>query len=60
MTGNFGFVFRCDGKGNFGFVPPSRSGISVNGDVREIIYRDEELIFALNGQSLKFYRKNPR
>jgi len=58
MTGNFGFVFQGDGKGNFSFVKPSESGISINGDVRKIINEKDRLIFGLNNGRVSIYERS--
>jgi enediyne biosynthesis protein E4 len=58
MTGNVGFAFQNDGKGNFTFIPPLKSGINVRGDVRAIVSEKDKLIFAVNNGRLRFYRKS--
>ena len=34
---NTGQILINDGKGNFSYLPPSRSGIHISGDVRSIL-----------------------
>jgi enediyne biosynthesis protein E4 len=58
MTGNFGFCFRNDGKGNFSFIPPAISGINVNGDVRKIITLENSLIFGLNDGAVHVFNRS--
>jgi len=54
-TGNYGFVFTGDGSGDFKFISPTRSGISVKGDVRKIIRDENRLIFVMNNKSPVVY-----
>jgi enediyne biosynthesis protein E4 len=56
MSGNHGFVFRNDGKGNFKFLPPQQSGIHISSDVRKVISQNGELIFAVNNGPVVTYR----
>jgi enediyne biosynthesis protein E4 len=56
MTGNHGFIFRSDGKGNFEFIPPYKSGISVSGDVRKVISNNGEVLFAINNGTVRTYQ----
>jgi enediyne biosynthesis protein E4 len=58
LTGNSGFVFESDGKGNFAFIPPTKSGISISGDVRELIVIGNEVIVGVNNDAVKVYKKS--
>jgi len=43
-----GTLLAGDGKGNFNFIPPAASGITVRGDVRSIEYISPYLFFGVN------------
>lgn len=55
MTGNVGFVFKSDGKGKFQFLPPVKTGINIQGDVREIVIDNDDVIFGINNGALRKY-----
>jgi len=58
LTGNSGFIFKGDGKGNFSFVPPSRSGLQLGtADVRKIHIDDKQFFVAVNNGALKTFVK---
>jgi hypothetical protein len=44
-----------DGKGNFNFIPPAASGITVRGDVRSIEYISPYLFFGMNNAAAKVF-----
>ncbi len=58
LSGNGGFVFHGDGKGNFTFVHPARTGIKVPDDVRQIKKDGVTLFFAINNRPVQVYRLN--
>ena len=53
---NYGMVFLGDGKGEFSWAPPARTGIHVAGEVRSIIRLDERLLFARNDDSVAVFQ----
>ena len=58
LTGNSGFIFKGDGKGNFSFVPPSRSGLQLGtADVRKIHIDDKQFFVAVSNGALKTFVK---
>ncbi len=52
---NHGTILLGDGKGNFTFLPPAQSGLTVRGDVRSIEYINNYLFFGINNQPVKVY-----
>jgi hypothetical protein len=50
-----GTLLAGDGKGNFKFIPPTVSGITVRGDVRSIAYADPYLFFGMNNQAARVF-----
>lgn len=56
MTGNCGFVFQNDRRGNFVFIPPATTGISVPGDVRGIVTTGRLAVFAVNNGPVRIFR----
>ncbi|UBM60897.1 VCBS repeat-containing protein [Marinilongibacter aquaticus] len=55
IYGNHGQVYLNDGAGNFEFLPPSKSGLRVMGEVRAIKRVNGQLFFARNSDSLLDY-----
>ena len=62
MDANYGMLLRGDGRGRFTYVPQWQSGLSVHGDVCDIVnYKNDSgsfLIFAINQQAAKAYKLN--
>jgi hypothetical protein len=56
MTGNCGFIFHSDAKGNFSFIPPWHTGVSIAGDVRKVIVDSGDLVFGVNNGPVQIYR----
>lgn len=58
--GSYGSVFRGDGKGNFTAIPASRSGVQIDGEVRDIVTlttpQGTVVVFSRNNQAVKVYR----
>jgi hypothetical protein len=50
-----GTVLTGDGKGNFKFIPPAQSGITVRGDVRSMEYISPYLFFGINNQAAETF-----
>lgn len=55
MTGNTGFVFRVDRKGEMMFIPPGQTGIIVDGDVRKIATDKNAVLFGVNNDVVRKY-----
>lgn len=60
---SYGQIFMGDGKGHFSFLPSDRSGISVKGEARDVLYYQTSgghsyLLIALNNERPKIYRLN--
>jgi hypothetical protein len=58
LTGNNGFVFLGNGKGKFDYVTQLKSGLSVRGDVKHLIWDNNKLIFGVNNKKPVVYRLN--
>lgn len=62
MDGNYGMLFRNLGNCNFSYIPQYKSGLSVVGDVRDIIVIDKQgtpiLLFGRNNDTIVEYRLN--
>lgn len=54
---NYGLLLEGDGKGNFKAIPQYLSGFKLKGDVRSVVALDDQIIFGINGDELKAYRK---
>jgi enediyne biosynthesis protein E4 len=54
---NYGLLLEGDGNGNFKTIPQHRSGFKLKGDVRSVLMLDDQIIFGINGNEMKFYRK---
>ena len=52
---NHGTILLGDGKGNFKFMPPAQSGLTVRGDVRSMEYISPYLFFGINNQPAKVF-----
>jgi hypothetical protein len=53
---NHGITLLNDGKGNFSYLPPAKSGITVRGDVRSSLMIAPFLFIGVNDDSLRVYR----
>ncbi|MGV3505277.1 MAG: FG-GAP-like repeat-containing protein [Adhaeribacter sp.] len=54
---NYGLLLQGDGKGGFRPLPQQQSGFSLRGDVRSILQVNNTLLFGLNQQQVKAYKK---
>ena len=50
-----GIVLLNDGKGNFHYLPPVQSGLSIRGDVRSMEVINGRLLIGVNNQPLRTY-----
>ena len=58
LSGNTDFVFVNDGKGDFTFVHPAMTGISLSGDVRKVAFAGNTLFVGVNDSPLQIYKLN--
>lgn len=56
LDANHGQVFVNKGKGVFEFVPQSKSGLNLRGDVKNIAFAGEKLLCGINNAPMKFYQ----
>ncbi|MHA6246362.1 VCBS repeat-containing protein [Pontibacter sp. CAU 1760] len=56
---NYGMLLQGNGKGGFEYVPQSKSGLKLQGDVRSIIQVNNTWLFGMNQQGLKAYKLRP-
>jgi hypothetical protein len=61
LDANKGLLLLGDGKGNFKEIPNSKSGLFINGEVRDIARvrlasGKDLLLFTLNNDSLRLYQ----
>lgn len=54
---NAGVLLEGDGKGNFTYVPQTKSGFRLSGDVRSVVQLNDLLLFGIRGDKVKAYRK---
>jgi len=61
---NYGVLLKGDGKGNFTYIPQTQSGLSIHGDVRDIVSiknnSGDFILFGINQQPAVVYRLNPK
>jgi hypothetical protein len=50
---NYGTLLQGDGKGNFEYTDPRRSGLFVKGDVRSLIRIRDMIFLGIYGDSIK-------
>lgn len=55
---NYGVLLRNDGKGNFSYVNQQQSGFQLKGDVRSVVQVKNILLFGINQQQVKAYKKD--
>jgi hypothetical protein len=53
---NTGQILINDGKGNFSYLPPSRSGIHISGDVRSILKIQDKIVVGVMHDSIKTFQ----
>ncbi len=62
VDANFGVVLLNDGKGHFGYMPQSLSGLRVSGDVKDALWlsnhNSSSLLLGINGSPLADYQLN--
>ncbi|WP_317165972.1 VCBS repeat-containing protein [Spirosoma arboris] len=55
---NYGLLLRGDGKGNFLAVPQQQAGFQLTGDVRAVLPIGNTLLFGINQQPLRAYKRD--
>lgn len=60
LSGNSGFVFLGNGKGDFRFVSPQKTGLRVTGDVRHAVMDGTRMFVALNNDAVQVYQLNSK
>jgi hypothetical protein len=55
---NHGLVLLNDGKGNFHYLPPAQSGLTLRGDIRSLEIVGKQLFIGVNDQAVKVYGIN--
>ena len=62
IDANFGQLFQGDGKGNFEYIPQTKSGISTTGDAKSLqmidIKGEKYLLIGINNVGVKTYKLN--
>ena len=53
---SYGVLLQGDGKGNFSYIPQSKSGLQVKGDVRSMLPVNDLVLFGVNQQGIKAYK----
>ncbi|WP_242916501.1 VCBS repeat-containing protein [Pontibacter liquoris] len=56
---SYGTLLQSNGDGTFTYVPQSRSGLCVKGDVRSILTLNNTVLFGMNQGSIKAYKLKP-
>jgi hypothetical protein len=54
---NYGTLLRGEGDGSFEYVPQRRSGFKLRGDVRGTVRVGDTLIFGINRDEMRAYRR---
>ena len=62
IDANFGQLFEGDGKGNFAYVPQSRSGLKITGDIKSLQWVNvngvQYLLAGINNFGVEAYKLN--
>ncbi|MBE9460724.1 VCBS repeat-containing protein [Dyadobacter subterraneus] len=53
---NYGILLKGDDNGNFQYIPQSKSGFALKGDVRSVLPIGNTLLFGINQQEIKAYK----
>ncbi len=54
---NYGVLLEGDGRGGFKYVPQAKSGFKLQGDVRSVLNINDQLLFGINQQGIKAYKR---
>ena len=55
---NYGVLLKGNGKGEFDYIPQTKSGLKIKGDVQSILQLENRLLFGINGGKIKSYELN--
>lgn len=55
---NYGVLLKGNGDGSFAYVPQRESGFHLRGDVRSVVTINNTLLFGMNQQEVKAYRRS--
>jgi enediyne biosynthesis protein E4 len=55
---NYGVLLKGNGDGTFTYVPQRESGFRLSGDVRSVVEVNNILLFGINQNSIKAYKKS--
>ncbi|MEM6767484.1 MAG: RNA-binding protein, partial [Bacteroidota bacterium] len=58
MDANYGMLMLGEGIGSFSYVPQTRSGLRIKGDVRSALFMDNKLILGMNAGPMLTYTLN--
>ena len=62
IDANFGQLFEGDGKGNFAYVPQSKSGLKITGDIKSLQWINvngvQYLLAGINNYGVEVYKLN--
>jgi len=58
LTGNYGIIALGNGKGGFTIVPQRKTGLRLQGDVRNMVYENGKLLVGMNNERVLSYRLN--
>ncbi len=59
LSGNSGFVFLGNGKGDFQFVRPQKTGLRLIGDVRHAVMDNDRMFVSINNDAIQVYQLRP-
>lgn len=52
---NYGVLLQGDGQGQFTYIPQTKSGLQMKGDVRSVLHLNNTLLLGINQQPVKAY-----
>lgn len=53
---NYGVLLKGDGNGHFAYIPQSKSGFKLKGDVRSVLQMENTFLFGINQQDVEAYQ----
>lgn len=57
IDANYGQVYMNDRKGGFTYMPQYQSGLQLRGNVRSLLFVDNQLIAGINSEKVQLYKK---
>ena len=55
---NYGVLLKGKGNGDFEYIPQTKSGLTIKGDVQSILQLESRLLFGMNADKIKAYKFN--